>query len=114
MQDNESNNTPGSTTLVGTAIEDAGAEAAKAFDAILERQAEADSVKNKLQLLLRFEALFKMPVRVTQLAEERNFEAVVSEYRRARALIPRTDHELWNVLYQRVEGNVSDMLVRFP
>lgn len=112
MQENEAFGTAGSTQLVGSAIDDAQREAQAAFQAILERQDGANSVKHKLNLLIRFEKLFHMPARIKQLAADRDFEHVVAEYRKAKTLIPRNDHQLWAALSLRVEDNVRAVQVR--
>lgn len=85
--------------------------AQEAFAPILERQAEADAVKQKLVLLQRFEALFRMPGRVRELAVERDYQGVVTEYSKGKKLIPVQDHALWKEVAKRLEHETAQVCV---
>lgn len=104
--------TSGSTKLVAIAAADAEAAAKESFAAILQRQEEANAVKQKLLLLSRFEALFRLPGRVAQLAGARDFEGVVAEYCKGKKLIPVQDHALWAEVSRRLEDQVDLVFVR--
>lgn len=112
MQENEAaSNTSGSTKVVANAAADAETSAKEAFAPILQRQEEANAVQQKLLLLTRFEALFRMPGRVAQLAAERDFEGVVAEYLKGKKLIPVKDHKLWQEVSQRLEQQATAVFV---
>jgi hypothetical protein len=113
VQENEAvSSTSGSTKLVAIAAADAEAAAKEAFAPILQRQEEANAVQQKLLLLHRFEALFRMPGRVTQLAASRDFEGVVAEYCKGKKLIPVKGHALWLEVSGRLEAQVNLVFVR--
>ena len=112
LQENEAlASTSGSTKLVAIAAADAEASAKEAFAPILQRQEEANAVQQKLLLLQRFEALFRMPGRVAQLASTRDFEGVVAEYCKGKKLIPVKDHALWAEVSSRLEAQVTLVFV---
>jgi hypothetical protein len=114
VQENEAiSSTSGSTNLVAIAAADAEASAKEAFASILQRQEEANAVKQKLLLLQRFEALFRLPGRVAHLAQQRDFEGVVAEYCKGKKLIPVKDHALWAKVSSRLEEQVNHVFVRF-
>lgn len=103
--------TSGSTKHVALAAAEAEQAAQEAFAPILERQAEADAVKQKLVLLQRFEALFRMPGRVRELAVERDYQGVVTEYSKGKKLIPVQDHALWKEVAKRLEHETAQVCV---
>ena len=106
--------TSGSTKHVTLAAAEAEQAAQQAFAPILDRQAEADAVKQKLVLLQRFEALFRMPGRVRELAAERDYHGVVTEYSKGKKLIPVQDHALWKEVARRLEHETAQVCVRVP
>eukprot|EP00892_Ulva_mutabilis_P007527 jgi/Ulvmu1/5146/UM021_0163.1 len=101
--------TSGSTKHVALAAAEAEQAAQQAFAPILDRQAEADAVKQKLVLLQRFEALFRMPGRVRELASERDYQGVVTEYSKGKKLIPVQDHALWKEVARRLEHETAQV-----
>jgi hypothetical protein len=62
--------------------------------------------------LQRFEALFRMPGRVADLAKTRDFESVVAEYCKGKKLIPVKEHALWAEVSGRLEFQVTSVFVR--
>lgn len=113
MQENESvSNKSGSTKNVALAAADAQRAAHEAFAPILERQAEADAVRQKLTLLQRFEALFRLPSRVQELAAEKDYQGVVTEYTKGKKLVPVKDHALWKEVARRLEEETAAVCVR--
>lgn len=105
-------NQSGSTKNVALAAADAQRAAHEAFAPILERQAEADAVRQKLTLLQRFEALFRLPSRVQELAAEKDYQGVVTEYTKGKKLVPVKDHALWKEVARRLEEETSAVCVR--
>jgi nitrogen fixation/metabolism regulation signal transduction histidine kinase len=99
---------------VALAASDAEQAAQEAFAPILERQAEADAVRQKLVLLQRFEALFRLPARVQELAAEKDYQGVVTEYMKGKKLIPVQDHALWKEVARRLEHETAAVCVRLP
>lgn len=113
LQENESvSSQTGSTKQVALAASDAEQAAQDAFAPILERQAEADAVRQKLVLLQRFEALFRLPGRVSELAAEKDYQGVVTEYTKGKKLVPVKDHALWKEVARRLEEETSTVCVR--
>ena len=69
-------------------------------------------MQQKLLLLQRFEALFRLPGRVAERAAARDFEGVVAEYAKGKKLIPVKDHPLWAEVSRRLEHQVKLAFVR--
>jgi hypothetical protein len=113
LQENETaSHQSGSTKNVALAAADAQRAAHTAFGPILERQAEADGVRQKLTLLQRFEALFRLPGRVQELAAEKDYQGVVTEYTKGKKLVPVKDHALWEEVDRRLEAETAAVCVR--
>jgi exocyst complex component 2 len=62
-------------------------EAQRTFGPLLDRQAKADRIRLVLGVMQRYEALLALPSRVRQHAEAGDYEQVVADYRKARALL---------------------------
>ncbi|GAB4814736.1 hypothetical protein N2152v2_001782 [Parachlorella kessleri] len=69
-------------------------EARRAFGPLLERQSKADRIKQVLGLIRRYEAVVRLPSRVREHAQARDYEQVVADYRKARALLADHTSEL--------------------
>ncbi|EFN53933.1 hypothetical protein CHLNCDRAFT_136162 [Chlorella variabilis] len=62
-------------------------EARHAFGPLLERAAKAERIRLVLGVMRRYEAIVQLPSRVRQHAEAGDYEQVVADYRKAKALL---------------------------
>lgn len=80
-------------------------EAQRAFGALLERQQKAERMKSVLAMLKRYESLFRLPSRIRQATLRGDFEQVVVEHRKAKALmetLATSSSEVWHNLFLEV------------
>ncbi|KAL3158707.1 hypothetical protein ABBQ32_011445 [Trebouxia sp. C0010 RCD-2024] len=76
-----------STADMVAAVTDVQEEARHANASMLERATMSDRIKSVMGLIRRYESLFQLPTRIVQETERGEFETVVSEYRKARAIM---------------------------
>ncbi|KAL4452618.1 hypothetical protein ABPG75_008280 [Micractinium tetrahymenae] len=76
-----------STAEVLDAVRRVQDEARKAFGPLLERHAKADRIRLVLGVMQRYEAVVQLPSRVRQHADAGDYDQVVSDYKKAKALL---------------------------
>lgn len=80
-------------------------EAQRVFGALLKRQQNAERDKSVLAMLKRYESLFRLPARIRQATQRGEYEQVVAEHRKAKALmesLASSSSELWHNLFLEV------------
>ena len=80
-------------------------ESQRVFGAMLERQQKAERIKSVVAMLKRYESLFRLPSRIRQATERGEFEQVIAEHRKAKALmetLATSSSEVWRNLFMEV------------
>ena len=81
-------------------------EAQRVFSAMLDRQQKAERIKSVVAMLKRYETVFRLPTRIRQATERGEFEQVIAEHRKAKALmetLAASSSEVWRNLFAEVE-----------
>jgi exocyst complex component 2 len=81
-------------------------EAQRVFSAMLDRQQKAERIKSVVAMLKRYETVFRLPTRIRQATERGEFEQVIAEHRKAKALmetLASSSSEVWRNLFSEVE-----------
>lgn len=84
-------------------------DAERAFAPMLERNQKVQQIKSVIGVIKRFQSAFGLPARIRQLAESGDFPQVVSEYKRAKAMMAESEVSTWNRLFAEVEKGVSEV-----
>ena len=69
----------------------AKAEADRLFEDVLKRKDRADGTRNALGVLQRFRFLFHLPASLERNIERSDYDLVINDYARAKALFGATD-----------------------
>lgn len=80
-------------------------EAQRVFGALLDRQQKTERIKSVVAMLKRYESLFRLPARIRQATQRGEFEQVVAEHRKAKALmetLASSSSEVWHNLFLEV------------
>ncbi|CAL5224212.1 g6858 [Coccomyxa viridis] len=84
-----------------------------AFVELVERASACDRIRGVLALIKRHENLFRLPTRIRHATERGLYDQVITEYRKARALMAENATTpkggVWQSLFQEVEKAVSVM-----
>lgn len=70
---------------------DANAEADRLFDDVLQRKEQADGTRNALGVLQRFRFLFHLPSTLDKNIQKGDYDLVINDYARAKALFGLTE-----------------------
>lgn len=80
-------------------------EAHRVFQVTLDRQQRAERIKSVMAMLKRYDSLFRLPTRIRQATERGDFEQVISDHRKAKALmetLATSSSEVWHNLFLEV------------
>jgi exocyst complex component 2 len=66
-------------------------EADRLFEDVLERKDRADGTRNALGVLQRFRCLFHLPTSLERNIQKAEYDLVINDYARAKALFGNTD-----------------------
>ena len=75
------------------------------FQMTLDRQQRADRIKSVMAMLKRYDSLFRLPTRIRQATERGDYEQVISDHRKAKALmetLATSSSEVWHNLFLEV------------
>ncbi|KAK9814628.1 hypothetical protein WJX72_008970 [[Myrmecia] bisecta] len=111
--DNIRGDSGASTSDMAECVLEVQEEARHAFGSMLERAAMSERIKSVVSLLKRYESLFRLPTRIRQETERGEYEQVISEYKKARALMAdvasMSKEGIWHNLFLEVEKGVEQM-----
>jgi len=95
------------TVAVEGAISECKEEADKMFFDVLGRKDKADKTRNALTVLNRFKFLFQLPANIRRNLAKEDYDRVIEEYERARALYGNSDEQLFHVFLGEAEQGVA-------
>lgn len=89
----------------------------RAFAPMLERNQKLQQIKNVMGVIKRFQSIFGLPARIRQLEELQDYSQVVTEYKRAKAMMAGSEVSTWISLFSEVEKvcahRTAPRIVRF-
>ena len=97
------------TQKVETAVTQCKDEADKMFFDVLGRKDKADKTRNALMVLNRFKFLFHLPANIRSHLAREDYDRVIEEYERARALYGNSDEPLFQTYLAEAEKGVQQM-----
>lgn len=97
------------TIKVETAISKCKEEADKMFFDVLGRKDKADKTRNALTVLNRFKFLFHLPASIRSNLNKEDYDRVIEEYERARALYGSSEEPLFQTYLAEAEAGVQHM-----
>jgi len=97
------------TLKVETAIKACKEEADKMFFEVLGRKDKADKTRNALTVLNRFKFLFHLPANIRAHLAREDYDRVIEEYERARALYGGSEEQLFHTYLAEAEKGVLAM-----
>lgn len=100
---------PNPTVKVETAIAKCKEEADKMFFDVLGRKDKADKTRNALTVLNRFKFLFHLPASIRTHLSREDYDRVIEEYERAKALYGSSEESLFQTYLSEAEQGVLQM-----
>jgi len=100
------------TEKVEKAVTRCKQEADKMFFSVLDRKDNADRTRNALMVLNRFKFLFHLPANIRTHLGREDYDRVVEEYERARALYGGSEEPLFQTYLSEAEKGVQQMKLR--
>ncbi len=100
---------PNPTVKVETAIAKCKEEADKMFFDVLGRKDKADKTRNALTVLNRFKFLFHLPASIRTHLSREDYDRVIEEYERAKALYGSSEESLFQTYLTEAEQGVLQM-----
>ena len=84
-------------------------EADKMFFDVLGRKDKADKTRNALMVLNRFKFLFHLPANIRSHLAKEDYDRVIEEYERAKALYGNSEEQLFQTYLAEAEAGVQQM-----
>lgn len=82
-------------------------ESGRILAELVDRYQKAEKIKTTLALLKRYETVFRLPARIRQQNQDHEYEQVISDYRKAKALMSHLTatpgETVWHNLLNEVE-----------
>jgi len=97
------------TVKVESAIAQCKEEADKMFFDVLGRKDKADKTRNALTVLNRFKFLFHLPSTIRNNLGKEDYDRVIEEYERAKALYGKSEEPLFHTYLAQAEAGVTQM-----
>ena len=97
------------TANVEDAVSNCKEEADKMFFDVLGRKDKADKTRNALMVLNRFKFLFHLPANIRSHLAKEDYDRVIEEYERAKALYGNSDEQLFQTYLAEAESGVQQM-----
>ena len=83
------------------------------FYSVLDRKDNADKTRNALMVLNRFKFLFQLPANIRSHLAREDYDRVIEEYERARALYGSSEEALFQTYLAEAEKGVNQMKVGY-
>ena len=112
LRRNETQNSGANTTSLKASLAAVQTELLSSFSPILERQDKLEQLKHVMEILKRFQSSFNLPSNIRQLSHNRDFQQVVSEYRRAKSTMAGAEATIWRSLFEEVKKETTDVCMK--
>lgn len=97
------------TLKIEEIVRRAGGDANTIFDSILAKKDMSDSTRNALTALKKNRFLFNLPSTIERNIQKGEYEAVITDYARAKALFEKTEVRVFRKVYGEVEQRVRKL-----
>lgn len=84
-------------------------EADRLFEDVLKRKDEADGTRNALGCLQRFRFLFHLPSSLDKNIQKADYDIVINDYARAKALFGNTEVQVFQRVLQEAEHRILNL-----
>ena len=95
------------TVKIEDIVKKCGDEAQDIFSAILAKKDTSDSTRNALNVLQRYRFLFNLPSSIERNIQRGDYDVVINDYARARALFDKTEVKVFRKVFGEVEQRVK-------
>jgi len=109
LKRNEQQNTGANTSSLKGSLALVQSEVTNSFAPILARHDKVEHLKHVMEILKRFQSSFNLPSNIRQLSRNRDFQQVVSEYRRAKSTMAGAEVTIWRSLFEEVKKEMTDV-----
>lgn len=97
------------TFKIEDSLKKAESEAHQIFDSVLSKKELADSTRNALNVLQRYRFLFNLPSSIERNASKGDYDVVINDYSRAKALFEKNEVGIFKRVYGEVENRVHKL-----
>ena len=84
-------------------------EADRLFEDVLKRKDTADGTRNALGILQRFRFLFHLPAALDKNIRQADYDLVINDYARAKALFGNTEVAIFKRVLQEAEQRIQNL-----
>ena len=95
------------TMKIEEIVKKAGDEAQDIFSGVLSKKDSSDSTRNALNVLQRYRFLFNLPSSIERNIQKGEYDVVINDYARARALFDKTEVKVFRKVFGEVEQRVK-------
>ena len=97
------------TYKIEECIRKAGDDAESIFKDVLEKKDHSDSTRNALNVLQRYRFLFNLPSTIERNIQKGDYDAVINDYARAKALFEKSEIRVFRRVYDEVEQRIEKL-----
>lgn len=97
------------TFKIEDSLRKAESEAHQIFDSVLSKKELADSTRNALNVLQRYKFLFNLPSNIERNASKGDYDVVINDYSRAKALFDKNEVGIFKRVFNEVENRVRKL-----
>jgi exocyst complex component 2 len=90
-------------------IRKASDDADSIFKDVLEKKDHADSTRNALNVLQRYRFLFNLPSTIERNIQKGDYDLVINDYARAKALFEKSEIKVFKRVYDEVEQRIANL-----
>jgi len=109
LRRNEAQNSGANTSSLKGSLALVQTEVTNSFAPILARHDKVEHLKHVMEILKKFQSSFNLPSNIRQLSCNRDFQQVVSEYRRAKSTMATAEVPIWQSLFEEVKKEMTDV-----
>lgn len=100
-----------STVKAGNAIKESIKEAQKLFQDVLARREMADSTRNALSIIKRYNFLFFLPTNMEHNIKHGDYDLVISDYTRAKNLFGKSETRVFKMILEEAEIKIQTLKI---
>ncbi|KAK4002670.1 exocyst complex component 2 [Daphnia magna] len=109
VEENKTKYGPDMTASLENSILSAKIEAGRLFDDVLKRKEQADGTRNALGILQRFRFLFHLPSTLDKNIQKADYDLVINDYARAKALFRNTEVQVFKRVLLEAEQRILNL-----
>eukprot|EP00803_Ostreobium_quekettii_P002374 evm.model.scf_93.1 EVM.evm.TU.scf_93.1 scf_93:10277-22533(+) len=109
LHKSETENRGANTKALSFALTEVQDDVHQAFAPMMDRSQQLEQIKSVMGVLKRFHSSFVLPSRIRHLAQAEDYQQLVTEYKRAKAVLSGSDITTWTKLFAEVEKCTSEV-----